>query len=103
MDFEKVLKKAAYAYVGAIAYAYEATKKAVDMCVIKGAETIDELRPKGEEFAMKVKNSINEKFPQATYFNSIGDFVDSLSDEEKDEIRDILSDDEKDISCHFEE
>ena len=93
MDFEKVLKRAAFAYVGAIAYAYEATKKVVDACVIKGAETIDEIRPKSEELVLKVKNTINEKFPQPTYFNSLNDFIDSLSDEEKDEIREKLCND----------
>ena len=99
MDFEKILKRAAYAYVGAIAYAYEATKKAVDKCVVKGAETIDELRPLGEEIVLKVKTTINEKIPQPTYFNSLNDFVDSLSEEEKSEIKEKLLKDETESSC----
>ena len=91
MDFEKVLKRAACAYVGAMAYAYEATKKAVDACVEKGAATINDLKPKGEAIATKVKKTVNEKLPKPKYFSSLSEFVDSLSDEEKDEIREKLS------------
>ena len=99
MNFEKGLKKAAFAYVGAIAYAYEATKKAVDLCVEKGAKTIDELRPKGEDIFEKVKTTVYEKFSQTTVFDSLNDFIDSLSPEEKDQVRDKLNDNECKSQC----
>lgn len=99
MNFEKALKRAAYAYVGAIAYAYEATKKAVDLCVVKGAETIDELRPKSEEILLKMKATVNEKLPNTAVFDSLNDFIDSLSSEEKDQIRDKLNNNECHSSC----
>lgn len=98
MDFQKIAKRAVYAYVGAIAYAYEATKKAVDACVVKGEQTVNDMRPKGEQMVLKVKSTIKEKLPMPTYFISLGDFVDSLTEEEKDEIREKLDSSES-CSC----
>ena len=45
------------------------------------------------------KTTINEKIPQPTYFNSLNDFVDSLSEEEKSEIKEKLLKDETESSC----
>ena len=39
MDAERILRNVALAYIGAVAFAYEKTKDAVDFCIEKGAKT----------------------------------------------------------------
>ena len=61
MDAERILRNVALAYIGAVAFAYEKTKDAVDFCIEKGAKTVEELRPRGEELVGKIKQTVENK------------------------------------------
>ena len=61
MDAERILRNVALAYIGAVAFAYEKTKDAVDFCIEKGAKTVEGLRPRGEELVGKIKQTVENK------------------------------------------
>ncbi|HPE94860.1 MAG TPA: hypothetical protein PLT66_02170 [Bacillota bacterium] len=90
MSTNLIIKKAALAYIGAVAFAYEKSKEAFDFCIEKGAKTLDEARPKGEELIAKVKEAAKTRIIHGSGEEKIGTILDSLTDDEREMLKEKL-------------
>lgn len=99
MSVNLIIKKAALAYIGAIAFAYEKSKEAFDFCIEKGAKTLDEAKPKGEEIIAKVKEAAKTRIIHGTGEEKVGTILNSLSDDERTLLKEKLEAPQDDSAC----
>lgn len=97
MSVNAIVKKAALAYIGAVAFACEKSKKIIDECVVKGAQTLDEVRPKSEEIIAKVKTAVESHIPHMTAEDKVNAIYGALDDSEREAMKKKLE--EGDCGC----